>query len=1105
MPTIDLASYVENIDDDQPIRKKLKLRAVNYDDFKPGSIIKMKLQNFVTYSYTEFQLSPSLNMIIGPNGSGKSTFVCAVCLGLAGKPEYIGRSKQVEDFIKNGCDSSTIEIYLKDDNQLDLEFMGSGSHRIRSGSNYDGLLKITRTLEKRVKIGNTTEKRKRQEYMVNDVAVSETNVRNLINKFNIQLDNLCQFLSQERVEEFAKLKPEKLLDETIRSIDFSLLELLEDLKQLQVSEIDITKEIQSNTENLRKLKNEEQTYQEEVKLINEYQKTLDDLEIHRKLLPYLKIQDHREKLKVYKQRVEQARRLYQKFQVERRPYNELSAAVESKETDFQEQIRNLENERAKKARKIQVANSDLNAMREDVEKRKLQIDYYASRSEKLREKIHLKSEEIGHIKAQINSLEAPDPELIKELDQSRTKLIENESVLNSEIDDIDTQLSSLNHNSNLIQRKISEKKQSMNSTDNIHLLDYLNDKELKKAVLYLRSEADAKNSVLEPPVLTISAIHKDFAPYIAQCIDYNTSKAFTLLNDTAYNTYGRELLKRFTANTRQLTRRVNRPPMSKEELRKLGFEGYLSDFIKGDKNVIQMLCEFQGIDQIPVSRKRFTAQQLDKLTTTASGKQPIFRKIIHGNSMLNIRYSSASNQLYSVEVIIKPTNLYQGYIISPDEKLRIQNDIKDYSNQLENIRNDMNKISDKKAQLKLKLNEVATEMSDVNKRNQYMNNLKKQKSRLEESLRLETDRIEELKRDIKKDTAPKIQQVRNKLSQTLLKEIESTQKLSRLSKELQSSQSALLRIKMAYFDHMNKKSILRDIVQSFEDKKQELRNNYDELKNSYKSLRDTEEYKQWRSEIDKYDKDTKDGLNDVAERYKEKGNFNLDFIEGLVGRLESKIQLSNHDSSAVALLEQVKNQIKELEGSLPSQNNKCTAIRKEISDKQKILEPRLEDIIRGIGKKFSDLFKDVGTAGGVALNKKSKLFSDWKLEIMVQFRDEGKLTGLDSHTQSGGERAVSTVLYMIALQKFTQAPFRVVDEINQGMDTNFERLVHKAMVQNACEEGTSQYFLITPKLLTDLNYHEKMRIHCVMAGSYLPNPLEDHNIVHLGEVSNYDI
>lgn len=1104
MQTIDLASYVEDIDDDHP-RKKLKLRAVNYNDFKPGSIIKMKLQNFVTYNYTEFQLSPSLNMIIGPNGSGKSTFVCAVCLGLAGKPEFIGRSKQVEDFIKNGCDSSTIEIYLKDDPRIDLEFLGSGHYKIRSGSGYDGLLKVTRVLEKRVKVGKTTEKRKKQEYTVNDLPVSETNIRNLIAKFSIQLDNLCQFLSQERVEEFAKLKPEKLLEETIRSIDSSLLDLLEELKQLQVSEIDLTKEIQSNTENLKKLKNEEQTYQREVKLINEYQKTLDELEVHRKLLPYLKIQDHREKLTSYKEKVEEARRLYQKFQQERQPYNEILSTIQQEESNLEDQIRSIENERSKKARKIQVANSELNAIREDIEKRKLQIDYYASRSEKLREQINLKNEEIRQIEERINTIEVPDSEIIKELDQKRTKLIETESSLNSQIDDIDTQLSSFNHNSNLIQRKISDKKHSMNSTDNIHLLDYLNDRDLKKAVLHVRKDPEAKKLVLEPPVLTVSAVHKEFAPYLAQCIDYNTSKAFTLRNDKAYDIVGKELLKKFTANTRQLTGRVNRQPKSKEELRKLGFEGYLSDFISGDKDVIQMLCEFQGIDQVPVSRKKLSAQQLEALTTSYSGNQPTFRKIIHGDRMLNIRYSSATNQLYSVEVVIKPTNLYQGYIISPDEKQIIQNDIKDLSLQLENIRSDMNKVSDQKAQLKLKLNELATEMHEVNKKNQQVNNVKRQKSRLEETLRLEIDRLEELKRDIKKDTAPKIEQVKNKLTKTLASEVKNTRNLIKLSRELQLSQSELLKLKMLYFELQNKKTILSSIIQSFEERKQTLRNSYDELKTTYKNLRDTEEYKQWRAEIEKYDKHTKDALNDIAEQYKEQGNFNLDYVEELVGRLESKIQLSNHDRSAVALLEQVKKQIEELEESLPLQNNKCSAIRKEIVEKQKVLEPRLEEIIRGIGKKFSELFRDVGTAGGVALNKKSKLFSDWKLEIMVQFRNEGKLTGLDSHTQSGGERAVSTVLYMIALQKFTQAPFRVVDEINQGMDTNFERLVHKSMVQNACEEGTSQYFLITPKLLTNLNYHEKMRIHCVMAGSYLPSPAQDRDVVHLGEVANYDI
>jgi hypothetical protein len=49
---------------------------------QPGSIVRVKFENFVTYTAVEFSPGPSLNMVIGPNGTGKSTLVCAICLGL---------------------------------------------------------------------------------------------------------------------------------------------------------------------------------------------------------------------------------------------------------------------------------------------------------------------------------------------------------------------------------------------------------------------------------------------------------------------------------------------------------------------------------------------------------------------------------------------------------------------------------------------------------------------------------------------------------------------------------------------------------------------------------------------------------------------------------------------------------------------------------------------------------------------------------------------------------------------------------------------------------------------------------------------------------------
>lgn len=38
----------------------------------------------------------------------------------------------------------------------------------------------------------------------------------------------------------------------------------------------------------------------------------------------------------------------------------------------------------------------------------------------------------------------------------------------------------------------------------------------------------------------------------------------------------------------------------------------------------------------------------------------------------------------------------------------------------------------------------------------------------------------------------------------------------------------------------------------------------------------------------------------------------------------------------------------------------------------------------------------------------------------------------------------------------------------------------------ACREHTSQYFLITPKLLSGLMYDDRMRVLCIASGEHMP-------------------
>lgn len=104
----------------------------------------------------------------------------------------------------------------------------------------------------------------------------------------------------------------------------------------------------------------------------------------------------------------------------------------------------------------------------------------------------------------------------------------------------------------------------------------------------------------------------------------------------------------------------------------------------------------------------------------------------------------------------------------------------------------------------------------------------------------------------------------------------------------------------------------------------------------------------------------------------------------------------------------------------------------------------------------------------------------------VRFRDGTQLETLRKNFQSGGERSVSTIMFLMALQDKGMSPFRVVDEINQGMDERNERLVFKRIVERSVGHGRPQYFLITPKLLqglTSMN-HEDVTVLLVFNGPY---------------------
>ena len=118
-----------------------------------------------------------------------------------------------------------------------------------------------------------------------------------------------------------------------------------------------------------------------------------------------------------------------------------------------------------------------------------------------------------------------------------------------------------------------------------------------------------------------------------------------------------------------------------------------------------------------------------------------------------------------------------------------------------------------------------------------------------------------------------------------------------------------------------------------------------------------------------------------------------------------------------------------------------------------------------------------------------------RLVVRVEFRAGAGLNPLSPDYQSGGERAVSTMLLLLAMQHVAPLPFRILDEINQGMDIKNERSVMEELLDAvAVMEGGGtggsvaqavrgrQLFIVSPKLMPDMVHHPMMRTCIVMNG-----------------------
>ncbi|KAF6219298.1 hypothetical protein HO133_005123 [Letharia lupina] len=151
-----------------------------------GILETVTCTNFMCHGYLEIGLGPLINFIIGHNGSGKSAVLTAITICLGGKATATNRGQSLKSFIKEGEESSTLSVKIKNggDSAYQQEIYGEAiiveRHFSRSGSSSFKLKSSTGRL----------------------ISTRKGDLEEICDYFALQIDNPMNVLTQDMARQF---------------------------------------------------------------------------------------------------------------------------------------------------------------------------------------------------------------------------------------------------------------------------------------------------------------------------------------------------------------------------------------------------------------------------------------------------------------------------------------------------------------------------------------------------------------------------------------------------------------------------------------------------------------------------------------------------------------------------------------------------------------------------------------------------------------------------------------------------------------------------------------------------------------------------------------
>uniref|UniRef100_A0A8B9NHH0 Structural maintenance of chromosomes protein 5 n=1 Tax=Accipiter nisus TaxID=211598 RepID=A0A8B9NHH0_9AVES len=892
------------------------------------------------------------------------------------------------------------------------------------------------------------------------------------------------------VGEFAKLSKIELLEATEKSVGPpEMYQFHCELKNFREKEreLEVNKD---KTNSLEKMRQRLERYKQDVERYHERKRHLDLIEMLERKRPWVEYENVRQQHEEIKQSRDQAKE-------ELKNLKEMQFPVKKKIQETEEYFKNLDMKIRDKAAEIKDVSQKCKQKQDALELKDKQI-------EEINQALRMKKDEEMDRQVKIHNTQKMIEEWKNELStmavsadlQPQTDAVNNElKKLQEERANIDSDIS------DLTAEKMNQKREEKRITDRLgQLNNIMNMKEenLKgkfrdthSALMWLRNNKDKfKKKVCEPMMLEINMKDNRHAKYVENHISSNDMRAFVFESQEDMEKFLVEMRDHQKLRVNAVcapaeSRAESLPSRPIEELHQYGFFSYLRELFDAPHPVMSYLCSQYYVHDVPVGTEK-TRNMIERVI-----QETKLRQIYTAEEKYIVKVSAYTNLTFSTNTSLREAQFLTSSV-DTDERRQLENEQRDINNTLKSLDMHLTTLFERQKHLEHRDNELRQQKKELVERGNRRRQLESKIGVKYDSLRqLEEDAIS--LEDEYQQANVKIKEINTqkaRLVTELMHHIKNCISLNILKADLVLQSTTVAAEKNRLESECNEGSVqLRAAEQRFcelDERKRLLTENCKELLKKAQQVCKLSPDQRLPKEFQTVC--TKTNLPNLSPSLAFQAlPTTLEEIDAFLN--EEKTRASCFTGLNASVVEEYNKQIEEIQQLteyLEEKKKELDNYKQNISQvKERWLNP-LKKLIEQINGKFSNFFSSMQCVGEVDLHvENEEEYDKYGIRIRVKFHRSTELHELTPYHQSGGEKSVSTMLYLMALQELNRCPFRVVDEINQGMDPMNERRVFEMVVKTACKESTSQYFFITPKLLQNLTYNDKMTVLFVYNGPFM--------------------